>query len=411
LLQSVFHAPSPTEFQAAHDDPLYEPGDRLLARRGQRLLGHVHIVKRTMRLGSQQTPVAWLQHLSVLPEFRRQNIGTQLLLAAERKMLEEGAQVALVRTPTPDFFAGQGWVVCGRHCYSVASARSILAHLTHLADRPPAPPSLLATRHPPLNIRLWRQVEQDALCRLYDEATAGASGPLVRNHDYWRWLVSRHAFDRIYVALRGDHKLEWDQCAARIVGYAVVRDGHIIELVAAPGQHQAALQLLGRACSDAIERDEQSLRIDGPPRDPLHRVVVSAGGQHVAREADAGEVFMAKVFQPLAMLERLRGDLFLRAKAAELSLPNELGLVVGEERMQIGVTRRSAKLVAGKTGRSYLECSTAALTRLLLGHARIADEQTSGRIVASTRVATQTAAALFPPQWLWFPPLDHLPAA
>jgi predicted N-acetyltransferase YhbS len=411
LLQSVFHAPSATEFQAAHDDPLYEPGDRLLARRGQRLLGHVQIVKRTMRIGSQPTPVAWLAHLSVLPEFRRQTIGTQLLRAAEQKCRDEGAQITFVRTNTPELFARHGWVVCGRHCYSLASARSILAYLTQLASRPDVEPSLLAARQPPLNIRLWRQVEQDALCRLYDEATAGISGPLLRNHAYWRWLVSRHAYDRIYVALRGDHKLEWDECAARIVGYAVARDGHIIELVAAPGQHQAALQLLGRACSDAVERDEQLVRIDAPPRDPLHRVVVTAGGQQVIREVDGGELFMAKAFDPLAMLEALRGDLFVRAKSADLAVPNELGLVVGESRRQIVLTRRSAKLVEGKTGRSYLQCSPAALTRLLLGHARVADEHASGRLVASTRVALETAGILFPQQSLWYPPLDYLPAA
>lgn len=407
LLQHVFHAPSAMEYQAVQDHPTYEPADRLLFRQGQRLLGHVHTAHRVMRFASLQLPVAEVQDLCVPAEFRGKGIGSGLLEAAEEKIVDEGALLGLLRTDSPDFFARRGWVVCGRHSYSTATARDILSRLASLA---PAATSPLAPKERPLNIRLWRQVEQDALCQLYEQNIDAAHGPTVRNHAYWRWLVSRHAYDRIYVAIEGSDKLEFEECASRIAGYAVVRNGRILELMASPRHETAGTQLLARACGDAIERDELTVRLDGPPNHPLHQEMVAAGGSHIYRESDGADVFMAKLFDPLQLVEQLRGEIFARAKASDLSLPTDLGLLVDGDKHQLLLTRRSAKLAGGKIGRSYLSADKHDLTRLLLGHATAEEEEAAGRLEASTRVALETANILFPRLPLWLPPLDNLPA-
>ncbi len=389
------------------DDPLYEPGDRLVARRDGQLAGHLHIVKRVMHFGSLRVPIAEVRHLGVLPEFRGQGIGRRLLAAAEEKMVEDGAQLGLLRTLAPRLTLRGGWVVCGRHCFSTATSRNILARLMTPA---PVSESPLAPVERPLTIRLWRQVEQDALGELYNRSTAGTWGPLVRNHAYWRWLVSRHAYDRIYVAIRGDNKIEWENCTERIVGYAVVQRGRILEIMTAPNHETAGQQLLARACGDAIERDELTVRLDAPPGHPLHALMESAGGQHLCCEADDGEVLMARLFDPLARLRGLREDILARAKAADFELPMELGLVVDGQKHQIVVTRRRTKIVEGKIGRSYLTCTRGQLSRLLLGHSDVARAEAAGRLEASTRVAIDIASVLLPQLPLWFPPLDDLPA-
>jgi hypothetical protein len=232
----------------------------------------------------------------------------------------------------------------------------------------------------------------------------------VRSHAYWRWLFSRHAYDRIYVTLEGSDKLELDEGTARIVGYAIVRDGWIIELMTAPTHPQAARELLARACSDAIERDDAGLRFDGPLRHPLHKLLLAAGGRRVASEVDGGQVFMAKLFDPLAMLEQLRPELLHRAKHSGASLPFEFGLIVDGVKHQISVSRRSARLLRGKVGRSYITCTSRELARLVLGQATPRDEEAAGRLTASTRIALDLASQLFPRLDFWRPPLDALPA-
>ena len=41
FLVSVFHQPSPAEFQAQLEEPTYEPADRLLVKSGSRIVAHL----------------------------------------------------------------------------------------------------------------------------------------------------------------------------------------------------------------------------------------------------------------------------------------------------------------------------------------------------------------------------------
>src|SRR5205085_714360 len=62
-LLAVFHAPSREEFHAEQDDPTYEPVNRMLVKRGPRIISHAQLLDRTMVFGSLRLPVsqlAWL---------------------------------------------------------------------------------------------------------------------------------------------------------------------------------------------------------------------------------------------------------------------------------------------------------------------------------------------------------------
>ena len=412
LLLSVFHGPSDAEFHAQLEAPFYEPTDRLLVKQGGRPIAHLRLDPRTVQFGSLRLETTLVADLAALPEYRGRGCGEALLAAAERQIVAGGGQLALLRTKIPEFYARHGWTICGRHSYSTARPRDILSYLS--ATESPRSNHLLEGvwqhRLEPLTIRLWRHVEQSALMRLYDAATAGTFGPLVRSDAYWRWLLSRRGYDRIYVALEGTPKIELDDTQAPIVGYAAMKEGRIVELVTDPRRSDAAHQLVARACGDAIERDYHSLRLEGPPGDPLHRVFELAGGRHHHQESRNDHVFMVKLFDPLACIDLLRPQLFARAKDAELSRPCELGLLLGDERYCLIVGRRSVKLEAGKLGRSYLTCSKAQLTQLLLGHADLRSAVAAGQLAASTRVAAEIAMALFPRLPVWYPPWDDLPA-
>src|SRR5262245_12756182 len=56
LLQRVFRAPSPDAFSISLEDPGYEPCDRLLLRRGDRLVGQVLLRSGQMLWGGQRAP-------------------------------------------------------------------------------------------------------------------------------------------------------------------------------------------------------------------------------------------------------------------------------------------------------------------------------------------------------------------
>ncbi len=415
LLLSVFHAPSQAEFQAQLEEPSYEPTDRLVIKRDERVVSHLRMANREMFFGAMTLPVSFVSDIATLPEYENVGCATALLNAAEEKVISEGAALAMLRTNIPQFYRRRGWTVCGRHSFSTARPRDILSYLSATQsahDSGPSIPNLLSGDSEPLeiNIRLWRHVERAALLRLYEENTACSFGAIRRSEAYWRWLISRRGYDRIYIAIEGPDKLELDDQLDPIVGYAAMKDGRIVELMTSPGHPLVASQLLARACGDAIERDYHSVRFDGPPNDPLHQAIELAGGKHFYHEAEDGEVFMVKLFDPPSFLRSLCPQLHERAKAADISRPCELGLSIDDEKYQFVLTRRSVKLTTGKLGRSYITCSTSQLVQMMLGHVNVQDAAEAGRLESSTRIGVEIASALFPHLPLWHPPLDDLSA-
>jgi predicted N-acetyltransferase YhbS len=407
LLVSILRRPSSSEFQAQLEDPFYEPTDRLVVKRGEQVVAHSRVWNREMHFGDRILPISTLSDLAVLPEYRNEDCASELLRAAERSMLAGGAKMAFLSTQDPEFFAARGWVRCGRHSHSIAGARDILSRLQ---ERQASPHDPLSPPDEPLNIRMWRHVEQAALMRLYAECTRDAFGPLVRSEAYWRWLISRRAYDRIYIAINGPDKLELDDTLTPIVGYAVMREGQILELVTTPDHSDAAEQLLARACGDSIEQDLHYVRLDAAPDFPLHDTFAAAGGRRCNSEVDNNEVMMTKLFDPLGFLEDSFAEIHRRAKAAGLALPFDFGLLIDDERLAISVRQRSVKLLPGKLGRSYLECGVGEFTQLLLGHLDIEAAVELEAIRASTRTAIDAARVLFPRLPIWRPAFDSTPA-
>jgi GNAT superfamily N-acetyltransferase len=435
LLMAVFHGPSPAEFQAQIDEPSYDPANRLVVKHGERVAAHVRTVRRELRFGPVTIPTANWMDLATQPEYRSRGFGTALLVAAERRMQQAGVLLGLTRTRVPSLFARQGWGVCGRHVYSVAGARQVLAQLQATAEGVVSPACgddepLLAFRpaKPAVVVRPLRRIELPAIRELYAQsrpATAlqGSFGAAVRSAETWDWLLARGACDRIYVASESCDSAELAQLLAGIRGYACVKDARLVELVTQPDAGpQIAEQLVARVCGDAIEQDAWHIRLDAPPGDPLHKLLEAAGGQIYQTEQSGGEVFMAKMLDSAGLLSRLIEPLAERLKASELTNGTtvELGLLLQSgsqagrshatevERLSLVFTSRGAKVARGQLAKHYLTLRSRDLAALLLGHWSPEELVESGRAKASTKAARQLAAVLFPKLPWWRPPLDDL---
>ncbi len=399
FLLAVFQAPSREEFHARHDEPTYDPAQHLLVKREGRIAAHVELSYRSMCFGSVRLPIAHLNWLGTLPEFRSRGYATRLLHRAEQEMRNSGAMLGVLRTRIPQFFRSAGWAVCGRQNCSVARAREILARL-----------STEPAQRSPLSIRLWRHVELPSLMRIFAQNTERGYGPLERSEAYWRWLISRKAFDHIIVAIHGRDRMELVDTNAPIVGYAVVCHDRVVELLTAADFPAAGAQLLARACSDSIERNRQTIALESPLGDPLHQLVVDAGGSMNASESDGGEVQMVKVLDPAQFVRAIEPELAERSRSANLPPVCELGFLIDGARQVLTVTRRGVQLSTGRLGRSYLALKDNEFTRMLLGHNDIAESVEQGRIIPSTQIALETARALFPRLPMWRPKWDEAQA-
>ena len=71
LLRAVHQNPSYEDFATWLDDPRYDPADRLLAKQGDKIIAHVHVLHRVGWFGGVQVPMGSVQDLAALPEYRR----------------------------------------------------------------------------------------------------------------------------------------------------------------------------------------------------------------------------------------------------------------------------------------------------------------------------------------------------
>jgi GNAT superfamily N-acetyltransferase len=129
LLSGLPSPPSKAEFHAAVDHPDHDSANRLVARLAGRIVGHVEIVPRSVRLGTGTVQAAVLDRVAVLPECRGAGHGQRLVRAAEDRMRQMGAAVALSRTRIAPSFHELGWSVLGRDCATPGRPTTILSRL------------------------------------------------------------------------------------------------------------------------------------------------------------------------------------------------------------------------------------------------------------------------------------------
>jgi hypothetical protein len=197
-----------------------------------------------------------------------------------------------------------------------------------------------------------------------------------------------------------------------------VRQARIVEVVADPRRGEVIRHLVARVCADASEQGDWHVRCDAPPDHPLHLLFRNAGGRLISQQQLDGEVFMAKVLDPLALLRQTAGPLLARAKVAGLGQNTRLGVelrsgrgrgpsgLVDRYRIQLG--RQAARIETGAPCRHAIVLRYSDLAPLLLADCSAEEMLATGRLRATTRAARRAALALFPAARWWRPPLDDL---
>jgi GNAT superfamily N-acetyltransferase len=396
LLSGLPAPPTRSEFHAAVDHPEHDAGNRLVARLGGRIIGHVEIVPRDLLVGGTAVRGAVIDRVAVLPECRGAGHGQRLVQAAEERMRQSGAVLALSRTRIAASFRELGWSVLGRDCATPGRPAEILARLLEGERR----------TGDAVTMRQWRHVELPAILRIYKQNAARFVGPLDRGEVYSRWLVSRGAFDSILVALVGQDRYELHESSARIVGYCIQSGNRVLEILADPEFPGLEREILARVCAEAIENDSQEIVYESAAGDTLHEAVAGSAGIVAAGD----RMIVGKVYKPLELLTALSPAVAERVAAEGIRETVELGLDAPGFRGSVIVSGGKATVHAGRVGRSYLRLADEELARLLLGQCEPAEAVAAGRMEPSTQMAQKLAGQLFPRTPLWCPIWDDLPA-
>ena len=382
------------------DGPCYQPDDRLVIRKGASLIGHVHLASRTAHFGDAVLPIAGLHNLAVLPEYGQRGLELELVRAAAHSMRQRGAVLSLVRTSQPNILEGQGWQPARWQGWSEASARDLLSHIS--PQWYPQPASRRGLR-----VRLWRRVETDSLLPIYNTGLGGAWGVICRDDEYWRWLLSRSLYGEILVAV-DDKQVRGKQTESpAIVAYAVVNGDRILELAHLPGYESARPKLLAQICRNAIESGRRAVTLHTPANDPLHDLLVTAGGSWSNNAAD-NKSLLVKLLDPQRWVASLHSVLRRRAKQVDLRLPLEIGFQVGLDYWKLSLSRQGCQLLNLEPEQTPLDicCTEQAFQQILLGNADSQTWQELGELDILNREAANTLTAVFRPVLYWQSALD-----
>jgi len=232
-------------------------------------------------------------------------------------------------------------------------------------------------------------------------------GPLCRSDELWRWLVGRSAHDQILLAVapQEDHSK-----TEKVVGYAVIRDSRILEMMTIPEHTAARSLLLARACRDAIDRDHHFVELHTPTTDPCHELLVTAGGTWVGANNGQGDgQWMMKLFDPARWVERLNPLLHERTRAGSIPRPMAISFQVDGEGMRLLLTRRSSRLERDAQVTSPdVQCDSITFQDLLTGNGSFGDTVESGRLRVDRAEVLELLATIFPPKQLWQSPFELL---
>ncbi len=410
LLIQAQQAPLAEDFQSRLDEPNYRPGNRLLVRRNKELLAHVHVANHIAWYEGQRIAIVKLEDFAMLPEYRDTSYDRELLAAAETIAAGEGAVLGLVHTDRPEWFERRGWSMLRGQGHTRASARAVLAHLD-------AQELTRRRRRTNIHVRTWRHFELDQVRQLYDLTAANFWGPLNRSEAGWQWLIGRKAQDQVLLAVqRGKsgatvaidgEAADADRAEERAVGYAAVSGSCIVEMITAPNFSSARVQLLARGCREAMDRDHHSISLYTPAADPLHELLVTAGGAWIDAAASNEPRWMVRLLSPERWIERCYPLWRRRARAAQVPRPFELGFVTPEASYHLTLTRRSARIEPSTAlPADQIHCDGPTFESLLTGNLSVQTAVPRGMLRLSRLELAAPLAALFPARLFWQSPLE-----
>ena len=266
LLRVCFrHEPIETFIRQTEDDSTHRLQHTRVAEVDGRIVSHVRIFERRMRVRSVTLPVGGIGSVATYPEYEGHGLATALLRDAIERMERAGYALSFLFTGLIAFYERLGWRAVPQRIYTAQPGEA--AGLSAAAD---------------VGVRLFTGADLPAVARIYRRATESATGAIVRSQRYWRdhmtWV--QHDPEGFLLA----------EARGRVVAYVrsyveVDNHLHLLEGEALPGAEGALAALLVGVGRMAVGRGLTPMRGVIPAGHPLADLLEGLPSTHVTTKA------------------------------------------------------------------------------------------------------------------------------
>jgi predicted N-acetyltransferase YhbS len=152
-------------------DRTYRPEHSWVAEQGDRLLAHLRVFDREVRVGGARLRIAAIGNVITAPDQRGRGHAGRLLDAMLKEIPNEGFAYSLLRAYRPILYERHGWVPIGEEVVRAA---------------------LLPFDPPSVTIDPFGDHDLPKVMRVYERTNAERTGPTIRSPEYWHgqleWL-------------------------------------------------------------------------------------------------------------------------------------------------------------------------------------------------------------------------------
>jgi predicted acetyltransferase len=293
LQGKVFSLPADYFRTLADKDPLFDYENVFVARSDGRIVSHVQVFPKVMRIAGAKVWMAGIGGVATDPAYRGRGLASDLLKMAVGSMARRGMETSILFTGIHDFYRRLGWeTVSGINSYKISTEKDL-------------------GEVPGYDGRGFTRDDLGPVSAIYETQNSTRDFSVVRSEEVWKLQLK---FPQAPSPIEDPGGFMVAEKEGRVVAYtrlgaSVWMGCTIIEGGCLPG-HEVGLQAcLDKSVQRARATGHKELSVFIPEDHPLANVFLKVGAERTKEE---GGGMMLKIVRPSELMIRLEDPLSAR---------------------------------------------------------------------------------------------------
>lgn len=330
-------------------DPWFKPENILTLSHAGKLVSHLQIFPKPVRVGDCSVMAGGIGNVATLPKYRRRGYATKLLRKAIQLMKERGYGFSILFTGTPHFYRELKWeVACSDYEYSIPT--------TKICDK-------TAGTSQTLYSQIFQRKNLSPVMRMYELINRRRTLSVVRSQKCW-WLQLDHNWneDLMDFSLVKKHRITeaYARCIRSKGVLEVVESGYLPNSPHAPSACKALLIHLGRYAKEA---NLEGISASVPPDHLLAKQLLNYGASNLSRTHGS---LMVRIIDLKGLTEEILTELSNRIRNLDFS--GRVRIETEEDEVSLQIKDNEVHLTEPKGREDTYKTSHRVLAQHLTGY-------------------------------------------